>query len=409
MSKAIQTGNRRPKILYVSPCSPGGAAYGTRVRMMHAAKALAEIGDVSFVVAGIDEKGEADNESGGGYRVEDYFELQEIWPRSLWERLRCTFDPKFVNTHGHRVDPAMAACLLNCVHRYDLVWLHHMRTPDVFGNWAWPRSVLDIDDVPSTHLRTLRVSSPNWGERIRAGFKMPICRQRERLLPERFDVLAVCSEEDRDYLGLSMPVHVIPNSFKAPQGEPVRCPSDPPRLGFIGLLNYPPNREGVRWFVDRCWPKIRESVPGVQLRLVGRGTDEEYGAAGNEIRGLGFVDDADAEMSTWSAMVVPINRGAGTRVKIAEAFSRKCPVVSTTVGAFGYPLEDGGNLFLGDTPNEFAESCIRVLRERELAGQVAERAWKQFMENWSWEAIRPHVWAAAEDCLRITRDSEGKS
>jgi hypothetical protein len=35
---------------------------------------------------------------------------------------------------------------------------------------------------------------------------------------------------------------------------------------------------------------------------------------------------------------------------------------------------------------------------------MAERAWKVFEEKWTWEAIAPRVHAAAEDCLRRTRN-----
>jgi hypothetical protein len=55
---------------------------------------------------------------------------------------------------------------------------------------------------------------------------------------------------------------------------------------------------------------------------------------------LGFVKDAAAEMATWTAMIVPIRFGGGTRVKISEAFVRRIPVVATHLGAFGYDAVD---------------------------------------------------------------------
>ena len=100
-----------------------------------------------------------------------------------------------------------------------------------------------------------------------------------------------------------------------------------------------------------------------------------------------------------------VRLGAGTRGKIAHAFGRKCPVVSTTLGAYGYGVANGRELFLGDSASDFASACVRAIRQPSEAAEMAERAWQQFLEKWAWDAIRPRVWAAAEDCLRLSRDT----
>src|SRR5439155_26775204 len=99
-------------------------------------------------------------------------------------------------------------------------------------------------------------------------------------------------------------------------------------------------------------------------------------------------------------MVVPILVGAGTRVKIALGFSQKCPIVSTSIGAYGYDIQDGKEILLADGPEAFAGACLRLIRRPEEAAEMADRANRKFLENWTWEAIRPRIWAAAQDCLR---------
>ena len=109
-------------------------------------------------------------------------------------------------------------------------------------------------------------------------------------------------------------------------------------------------------------------------------------------------------------MVIPIRLGAGTRVKIADAFSRKCPVVSTRLGAYGYEVEDGRELRMVDDNDAgaFASACVALIRDREGAEAMAERAYEAFLEKWTWDAIAPRVWAAAEDCLRRGKAESGK-
>jgi glycosyltransferase involved in cell wall biosynthesis len=108
-------------------------------------------------------------------------------------------------------------------------------------------------------------------------------------------------------------------------------------------------------------------------------------------------------------MVVPIRMGAGTRVKIVHGFSRKCPIVSTSLGAHGYDVADGRELYLADSPEQFSSACIKAVREPKQAAEMADRAWREFLEKWTWEAVRPRVWAAAEDCLRSSPESPSVS
>jgi glycosyltransferase involved in cell wall biosynthesis len=228
------------------------------------------------------------------------------------------------------------------------------------------------------------------------------------LLGNRFTVLAVCSELDRRYLqslGVTTPMHVIPNGSERPGAVPVRNREMPPRIGFMGIFDYPPNAAGVRWFVKECWPRIKREVPDARLRLVGRDTDGPARPVGPDIDALGWLSDVAPEASTWCAMIVPIHVGAGTRGKISHAFSMKVPVVSTTLGAYGYDAQNGDVMHLADSAQPFAEACIRVVRDPAAAEAMAERAWHAFLERWTWEAIRPRIWAAAEDCLRRATDS----
>jgi hypothetical protein len=55
-------------------------------------------------------------------------------------------------------------------------------------------------------------------------------------------------------------------------------------------------------------------------------------------------------------------------------FSQKCPMVSTSLGADGYRVRSGCEMYLADSAEAFADDCIRLIREPEKAGQMAERA-----------------------------------
>ncbi|HEX4501518.1 MAG TPA: glycosyltransferase family 4 protein [Scandinavium sp.] len=321
--------------------------------------------------------------------------------RGLVQRLRWAFDPHFLNVHGCVADAADRERLLHRLGDFDLIWVLNSRTPNILNQWHWPRSVLDINDLPSTFQRTIWQNGAELKEKLKAGVRMHLLKRREHFWKERFSVLSVCSEADRQYLGAGEHVHVIPNGFERQPWEPVRNSVDPPRIGFIGLYSYAPNLEGMKWFVRSCWPLIKQQIPDARLRVVGQDSDGPLKPNAPDVDALGYVADATSEMATWSAMIIPLHQGAGTRVKVADAFSRKCPVVSTHLGAYGYNIRSGRELLLADKPDNFAQACVTLIRDRNAASAMADRAYAAFLQNWSWDAIAPRVWAAAEDALRL--------
>jgi glycosyltransferase involved in cell wall biosynthesis len=269
----------------------------------------------------------------------------------------------------------------------------------------WPKTVLDIDDLPSRYQKSELKSAKSLTDRLLTMRRFWLWKRRERRLLQRFTLLGVCSKDDRDYLGGDERIHVIPNGFEPPATITPRSPASPPRVGFIGLLRYAPNRDGVEWFAARVWPEIKKACPAARFRLVGSGSDVEAPRLGADIDGLGWVADASAEIATWSLMIVPIRIGGGTRIKIAEGFSRKCPVVATPWGAFGYDVESGQEILLADKPAEFARACLSILQDPRRGEEMAARAWARYTTHWTWDAIEPRVAAAVEHGVRCSRST----
>lgn len=400
-----------PRILYVSAVSPGKETFGGELRSTHVLRALQQMATVEVVV--LDDGGNRFDEPpmpDSEFNIADRLSVKLKAKNGIVAKIRWTFDPRSDYPHGCGVGPDEMQSVLGRINEFDLIWFFKSRSADMFPTASWRNSVVDIDDVPSTYEKSLLEGSRNPSEYVSALRRLFTWRRREKLLGERFSVLAVCSEEDKQYLkrmGLAVPIHVIPNGFDRPASEPIRKPSLTPRIGFIGLFDYLPNREGVKWFVDNCWGHIKRDIPAARLRLVGSATNGVLKPLGRDIDGLGWVADPSHEMATWSAMIVPLRVGAGTRIKIAEGFSRKCPIVSTALGAYGYGAVNDREICLADSAEDFARACIRLIREPEQATQMADRAWHQFLEKWTWDAIRPQIWAAAEDCLRRRADGTG--
>lgn len=377
------------------------------MRALAVLRALQEIGNVR-VLALNDEGTDGDRAPDSSCKSLPAYSCDvKLWPnRRFIEKLRWTLDPRSHYPHGCGVDAAATRRVLSGLDEFDLVWFFKLRSADMFPNLAWPRSVVDIDDIPSAYQRATLGTDVGLAQRFLTLRRLYSWRRREKLLGERFTSLSVCSEEDKQYLrglGLQAAIHVIPNGFERPTSEPVRHPATPPRIGFIGLFDHFPNVEGIRWFIEKCWPLIKREIPDARLRLAGPGSDGPLPSLGPDIDGLGWVANPAEEIKTWSLMAIPIRVGAGSRVKIAHGFSQKCPIVSTSLGAYGYPVQSGREMYLADSAEAFSTACIAAIRKPEEAAQMAERGWSEFLERWTWDAITPSVWAAAEECLQLKR------
>jgi glycosyltransferase involved in cell wall biosynthesis len=401
---------RSPRILYLTSSWPHGQAFGGQLRALHIGRALQQIGDVTLSVVSseiTDEEGL--RRSGEDFRLAPRVPVFPKPDRTLFHRARRGLDTRYyLNVHGCVADPVARTRLFHSFDSFDLIWVLNSRTPNILNQWHWPKSHLDIDDVPSTYLRAVSQNAPALRLRLKAQVQQALLKWRELRYRERFTTQSVCSEEDKLYLGGGDQIHVIPNGYERPLTDPPRNPAtNPPRIGFMGLYNYGPNLEGVKWFLRECWPAIRQAIPGIRFRLAGKGTTGPNMPSDSDVDALGWINDPAAEIATWSATVIPIQFGGGTRIKIADAFSRKCPVVSTTLGAFGYSLEDGRQLRTADAPEAFSEACINLVRDPQEGARMAGRAWEEFLQKWTWESIAPTVWTAAEDCLRRSHKTTG--
>ena len=230
---------------------------------------------------------------------------------------------------------------------------------------------------------------------------MVLWRRREKLFHKRFDIVCVCSEKDKQLLSNSDRACGVGNGFEVTSlGLPEKHEFiSGPVLGFIGNLDYPPNRAGIRWFIEPVLLAIKTRAPGVRLRMVGTGTNTEIGRNTNGIDGLGWITDTAEEMGSWSAMIVPILKGGGTRIKILEAFARRCPVISASIGAYGYDLEDDEEITIADDPVLFTRACIKLLTDKVICKRLIANAYNRYIQDWTWEAQAYKVEEAVNKCL----------
>lgn len=312
------------------------------------------------------------------------------------------FNPRFLNLQGISATEEDCTWLESIVSKADVTWIHTFKVANAFKRFTWPHSILDVDDFPSGFHASASLVAKTPREWIRRKWLSAIWRRHEALWRERFDHLCVCKEDDRKFFGTDDRVHVVPNGFGIEHyaSHNNNGHSANSRIGMIGDFGYLANKDGINWFLTKCWPMIQKQHPTTELRLVGKLSFEVATSCGApNVHGLGYVEDVTAEMQTWGAMIAPTRIGGGTSLKVVEGLARRVPVVATTHGSRGYPVVHGRNAMVADSSNTFSASCIRLLEDPALRSSIAESGYQTYVAHFSNDSIDQTVHRIVSKCL----------
>jgi glycosyltransferase involved in cell wall biosynthesis len=217
-------------------------------------------------------------------------------------------------------------------------------------------------------------------------------KQSVRLSAETY----ICSDKDRILLESEFGtrnVAVIPNSVSMPEYSPLTTGQV---LLFLSS-DYGANLAAAKYLVQEIWPLVLKKLPHAKLIIAGTAADK-LGFNVTGIQGLevpGFVDDLDKLYENIRATVAPILIAGGTRFKIIEAAAFGRPTVSTTVGAEGTEFVNGSEILIRDDPEDFADSCVSLLSDIELASSIGiaarEKAIKLYDRQNVIVKIRRHI------------------
>ena len=371
------------RILCVADEFPWPPTSGYRIRLETTLAGLADVGDVDLFCSIAERADVADGEHPPPPGVARLFvhrrDRYRATPRGLarWASSRMPRAVAWIDWRN-----AGAALERWAPDDYDLVWFSHCHSWAGIPRARGEATIVDFDNLEDEKLRSLLTL-----RRLRRleGSSRPTPRSRLGALLDRLDVgrwrrlqqraaarskaVVVCSEADRVRVGAANAV-VVPNGY--PDEVLDRVAALSPVLTMVGLMTYPPNEDGARFFATQVFPLVRDAEPTATFRIVGRddGLLADLEAAPGVER-MGEVADVGCVLADTSAVVVPLRAGSGTRVKILEAFARGLPVIATTLGCEGLDAHDGKELLIADTPDELAEACLTILRRPETAARIA--------------------------------------
>jgi glycosyltransferase involved in cell wall biosynthesis len=224
----------------------------------------------------------------------------------------------------------------------------------------------------------------------------------ERRVMRSFNCVLAVSEQDRAALRRlvpELPTALVPNGVDTDYFGPTTMMGTQatagtqatPYIVFTGTLDFRPNIDALRWFVQQALPLIRARRPQARFVAVGKSpAPAVYALAGAGVEIHGDVPDVRPFIAGAAAYVVPMRMGGGVRLKLLEALAMQAPVVSTSMGAEGVEgLAHGAQLLLADTEQEFAAAVLRLLEDRPLARRLGAAGRRLARARYDWRVIVP--------------------
>ena len=204
---------------------------------------------------------------------------------------------------------------------------------------------------------------------------------------KRADTIIAIQNKEQQYFQKALDKNVVTIGHLMDQPAPPNKEktSNEKKLLYVGSANTV-NTFALKWFLSEVFPKIKQEIPDINLYIVGTICNVFQDLPGR-CHSLGKVEDLTALYRTTDIVINPIKFGSGLKIKSIEALAYGLPLVTTSVGCEG--IEDGINnaFLLAESPTEFAQSIIKILKDDNFYKKLSKCAY-QYYENYQKENIK---------------------
>ncbi len=236
-------------------------------------------------------------------------------------------------------------------------------------------------------------------------------------LCNRCDAVVCVSDNDRQKLGEDGVhpdlLHTVPHGvnlteFDAPSIVDARAEygiaDDRPVLVYHGTYSYPPNREALQIFADILLPGLEDR--GLKCHLLAVGRNPPTTPPHPRIHLTGSVEMVAPWLKSADLSVIPLVDGGGTRMKIIDCFAARLPVISTSKGIEGIPVEPGKQALVLDDWEEIIGAIVDLWENPEQAAKLAT-AGRALADSLDWNAAARSTVRSTPHCLKSINPGAG--
>ena len=197
----------------------------------------------------------------------------------------------------------------------------------------------------------------------------------------KFDLLLPISTKEKDFLEepRANTCHLLPFGVSDKAIPKVDCELS--SCYHIGSMDWAPNVEGVEWFLDEVWSKVVNELPGITFYIAGKNMPASFlSRKEKQVEVVGEVNDFINFSLQKNVMLVPLQSGAGIRIKILEAMELGKTIISTSIGAEGIGAKHREHLLIANTPEEFVHALHECFSNPSLCDSIGKNA-REFVSS----------------------------
>ena len=303
--------------------------------------------------------------------------------KSVWDYLKGSFF--FLFNYYFGLTPSKVKKIVTEADSYDVVWIDR----SVFGIVAKKLKSHRYSGKIITFFHNVEVPyfEARLGKKPGKGFILRCVNKNDNYSCHYSDKIIALNPRDDDELfkryGRRADV-LIPVAFKdkyKKDSYPQETTSSRPLCLFLGAY-FPPNNEGILWFVKNVLPQVN-----IHLKVVGKGM-ARLKAEEPMLKDVDVVSDAPDLLPYFEEtdiMILPIFKGSGMKVKTCESLMYGKNIIATDEAFMGYEVDYdlvGGRC---NTADEFI-ACIKGF-ENKPRPRFNAYSRQMFLEKYSEEAV----------------------
>jgi glycosyltransferase involved in cell wall biosynthesis len=348
------------KVLFLSASRPNDFSYGGAQRDNNLRNALAQIASVDTIIWSVQDR---PNQS-IGWDAERTQSVAFRHSAGRWERFRTLLRARKLIKKADQENA------------YDLIVVRNFPKTLSIPLRLHSKLVVDADDLRANDLEGSAKRRLLYYLRLKTF----------RHVGRRAKHVWLVDTRDKSLIGLpeGRTSH-LPNVAKLPNSANTAEARAGNRILMVGFYNYPPNEEGLNWFISKVMPKVLEKHPSAELHAVGKFFQPALKALKPPIIMKGFVEDLEQEYRNSDVVICPIWSGSGTQIKVIEALMHTKPTVVTTFCYNGFASEfsPDEHLLVAQDAREFADKLITVLNDPKAFAAMAKAGYHKVKSHYS--------------------------
>ena len=280
--------------------------------------------------------------------------------------------------------------------KYDHIVIRYIRNAFLCGLYNDKRIIVDVDDIPEqsilSYAEFIKMSKIKYFQYL---FYAKRAKFHTNKFIKKIDHCFV-SNKDQCFWENSSYLPNIPYWKNQSQTNDISSIENNHVVLFVGYMEHSPNVQGVRYFIENIWMKIKHHIPDAIFRIAGKGVTAEQKNSWENYEGvkvLGYVPDINCEYEHCKVVVAPIYYGAGTNIKILEAMSlqRACVISDYAAIPFKNDLVDKQNILIAHNNEDFSIKVLQLLTDEKLYAFITANAAKVINEK--------YTYAVFSDCV----------